>query len=253
MDARDWDKKIEQALNQGTRVDPETRENVWNNIESRLYTGDGKESTSHMKRKRNFIRLAASVAAIVILVAGLNTQPGLALVNRIRELFDPEKNITQDIEGTPEERNVKLNEGKDAEYVIYVDEERYGFVRGEDADRIVPNPPLEERYPEVSMEIRQVNDKKPEALIEEIQAKLQQEFSDVTAPEKVDQPVSGWTFRGLEGGKWDSRLVRVYVIDNRKEGSFVITQRYFLEAEEGHGARFDHMLREFYIVEEQAE
>ena len=253
MDARDWDKKIEQALNQGTRVDPETRENVWNNIESRLYTGDGKESTSHMKRKRNFIRLAASVAAIVILVAGLNTQPGLALVNRIRELFDPEKNITQDIEGTPEERNVKLNEGKDAKYVIYVDEERYGFVRGEDADRIVPNPPLEERYPEVSMEIRQVNDKKPEALIEEIQAKLQHEFDDVTAPEKVDQPVSGWTFRGLEGGKWDSRLVRVYVIDNRKEGSFVITQRYFLEAEEGHGARFDHMLGEFYIVEEQAE
>ncbi len=253
MDNRDWDEKLKQALNEGTKVKPEDKEDVWNNIESQLYASHSKEDIIPMKRKRGFVKLVASMAAAAILVIGLNTQPGLALVNRIKEMFDPEKNITQDIEGSREEQNVQLNEGRDAEYVIYVDEERYEFVKVGDSDRIVPNPPLEERYPEVSMEIRQVSDKNPEALIEEMEALLKEEFADVTVPERVDNPVSGWTVRGLEGNSWDSRLVRVYVISNQSQGSFVITQRYFLEAEEGHGARFDHMLKEFHIVEDEDE
>ncbi|MFA6670472.1 MAG: hypothetical protein WCS98_07535, partial [Bacillota bacterium] len=130
------------------------------------------------------------------------------------------------------------------------DQDRYRFKKGQDAERIVPTPPLSERYPEVSMEISQVNDKSPQALIEEMEVQLREEFSDVTIPERVEQPVSGWTVRGLEGSRWDSPLERIYVISNQKQGSFVITQRYFLEAEEGHGARFDHMLKEFYIVAE---
>lgn len=250
MDTRDLDNKIKKALTEGTGINSREKEDVWRNIEKRLNTNFNPGERYIMKRKSGFIRLAASVAAVIILVLGLQTQPGHALVNRIREMFAPEKNITQDIEGNKEEQDVQLNEGKDADYVIYVDEERYMYVEDLEADRIVPDPPLEERYPEVSMEIKQVRDKKPEALIEDMETLLKEEFSDVTAPERVEIPVSGWMVRGLEGSQWDSRLVKVYVISNQKQGSFVITQRYFLEAEEGHGARFDHMLKEFYIVQE---
>ena len=202
-----------------------------------------------MRRKMNLVKLAASMAVVAVLIIGLNTQPGLALVNRIREMFEPEKNITQDIEGSKEEQDVQLNEGGNAEYVIYIDEERYKMEKGPGADKIVPNPPLPERYPEVSMEIRQVADKSPEELIREVEAQLKESFDDVTTPQQVEEPVNGWTVRGLGGNKWDSPLERVYVTGNRKQGSFIITQRYFLEAEEGHGARFHHMLKEFYVVE----
>jgi hypothetical protein len=249
MSIRDMDKRIMQALDEGTVIKPEDREEVWNSIEKELFEDKKKGDIIRMRKKGGLIKLAASVAAVAILIIGLNTQPGLALVNRIREMFEPEKNITQDIEGSKEEQNVQLNEGKDAEYVIYVDQERYKMVKGTDADRIVPNPPLPDRYPEVSMEIRQVADKDPDALVREMEALLKEKYDDVTEPQPVEDPVKGWTVRGLGGRSWDSPVERVYVISNRKEGSFVITQKYFLEAAEGHGARFYHMLKEFYIVE----
>jgi hypothetical protein len=252
LDNRDFDNMVKEALKRGTAIDPQVKEEIWINIENRLGKVDKGERFEMKKRRNRIISLAASIAAVAVLVLGLQTQPGLALVNRIRDMFVPEKNITQDIEGQTEEQDVQLNEGKDAEYVIYVDQERYVFERGQRSDMIVPNPPLEERYPEVSMEIKQVNDKSPEELIAETEAELKQEFDDVTVPKQVDSPVSGWMVRGLEGSKWDSRLVKVYVISNQKQGSFVITQRYFLEAEEGHGARFDHMLKEFHIIGGQA-
>ncbi|MDD3851968.1 MAG: hypothetical protein PHS13_10290, partial [Firmicutes bacterium] len=238
MDTKNLDEKLKQALTGGTEFEAEAREEVWNNIDRELFEDNIKGDIIRMRKRRGLVKLAASVAAAAVLIIGLNTQPGLALVNRIREMFEPEKNITQDIEGSEEKQNVQLNEGRDAEYVIYVDQDRYEFIKGQDADSIVPNPPLPERYPEVSMEIKQVNAKSPEVLIQEIEAQLREAFSDVTVPERVEQPVSGWTVRGLEGSRWDSPLERVYVLDNQREGSFVITQRYFLEAEEGHGARF---------------
>lgn len=47
----------------------------------------------------------------------------------------------------------------------------------------------------------------------------------------------------------------IYVDEERyefvqgEEGSFIITQRYFLEASEGHGVRFDEMLKQFKILD----
>ena len=38
-------------------------------------------------------------------------------------MFVPEKEIIQSIEGNEEETNVNLQEGKDSEYIIYIDEE----------------------------------------------------------------------------------------------------------------------------------
>ena len=250
MGTRNLDERLEQLFAEGTELEPEVKKEIWNNIEHELFGDDKKGDITGMKRKRSLVRLAASVAAVAVIVIGLNTKPGLALVNRIREMFEPEKNITQDIEGSKEEQNVQLNEGANAEYVIYVDQERYKMIKDADVDRIVPNPPLPEGYPEVSMEIRQVADKGPEGLVREMESLLKEKYDDVTAPQPVEEPVKGWTVRGLGGRSWDSPVERVYVISNGKEGSFVITQRYFLEAAEGHGARFYHMLKEFYIVED---
>ena len=55
-----------------------------------------------------------------------------------------------------EETDVHLNEGTNSEYIIYLDETRYKMINGEDADVITTIDPLPERYPEVTMEIKQV-------------------------------------------------------------------------------------------------
>jgi len=57
----------------------------------------------------------------------------------------------------------------------------------------------------------------------------------------------------VDGSEWDSKVTQVYIISNEKEGSFVIQQKYFLEAAEGHGTRFYHILNEFKIVENKEE
>jgi RNA polymerase sigma factor (sigma-70 family) len=46
------------------------------------------------------------------------------------------------------------------------------------------------------------------------------------------------------------KVVKYYLIDNGQGGTFVIEQHYFVEASEGHGARFDNMLKQFQVTKE---
>lgn len=162
--------------------------------------------------------------------------------------FEPEKKIVNEIEGKPEEQEVILQNRSD--YIIYIDEERYKLVNEEGFDIIVPKIPLEERYPEVSMSILQVVDKTPEQLAAQYSEKLKNTFQTINEIETVTDPVNGFLVSAIDGNEWDSPINKVYIISNGKNGSFVFDLKYFLEAAEGHGARFYYMLEEFEIVEE---
>lgn len=50
----------------------------------------------------------------------------------------------------------------------------------------------------------------------------------------MEEPVNGFLLHGIADGGQD--------------GSFTLTERYFLEAAEGHGARFYSMAEEFMAV-----
>lgn len=167
----------------------------------------------------------------------------------IKDLFAPEKEIIQSIEGQDEETNVHLNEGTNADYVIYLDETRYKMMNSEDSDIITTIEPLPAQYPEVTMEIKQVADETPEDLVSKIETELKKDFPGLRAVETVTEPVEGFWLHGVAGNDSKSKVVTAYVISNGKQGSFVITENYFLEAAEGHGARFHHMLKSFEIVE----
>lgn len=176
------------------------------------------------------------------------TDTGIAIKKEMKDIFSPEKVVKQSIEGMDEEIQMKLNEGNRSEYVMYIDEERYKLTHGENSDLITPLHPAPENYPEVTMEIKQVPNEKPLDLVEKIEAQLHKEFIKLEVAE-VTNPIKGYQLHGAAGNKADSKIVNAYVISNGKEGSFVITQFYFLEAAEGHGARFHHMLKTFEIVE----
>lgn len=166
-----------------------------------------------------------------------------------KDFFEPEKEITQSIEGQNEQIDVSLQEGTNANYIIYLDESRYKIVKGEEVDVITTIDPLPENYPPVSLEIKQIANQKPEDVLRELEATLKQNFPDLRPVETVTEPVEGYLLHGIDGNEPTSIVVHAYVISNGKEGSFILQGNYFLEAAEGHGARFHHMLETFEIVE----
>lgn len=248
----DFDKQAKDELHKRTEQETQgLKGEIWSQIEKELFN---EESTNRgevkkLKKKSRVVPALLTVASALAIVFSLTTDLGMAFMKGIKDIFVPEKEIIQSIEGQDEETDVHLNEGTNSDYIIYVDETRYKMIKGVDADIITTIEPLPERYPEVSMEIRQIADTKPEDLIANIEADLKIEFPDLRAVEKVTEPVDGYWLHGITGNEWDSNVVTAYVISNGKNGSYVITENYFLEAAEGHGARFHHMLTSFEIVE----
>lgn len=244
------DKQIKDELQKRTAQESiGLKDEIWNELEKELFTEE-KGDVRNMKKKSRVISLIAVIAAGLLIALSLQTDTGSALIKGFKDMFAPDKEIIQNIEGQEEETQVHLNEGTNSEYIIYVDETSYKLIRGEDADIITTIDPLPERYPEVSMEIKQVANEKPEDLVKKLEAEFKKDFPELREIETVTEPVEGYLLHGLNGNDWDAKVIHAYVISNGKEGSFVITEKYFLEAAEGHGARFHHMLESFEIVEE---
>lgn len=223
------------------------KDDIWNHIDQELFQTKSRR-VKKMKKKSKVIPIVIAAAGVMILFS-TQTETGSAFIKQIKDMFVPEKEIIQSIEGNEEETHVNLQEGKDSKYIIYIDEERYKLVKGEESDIITTKEPLEEKYPEVSMEIKQFTDIAPQEMVSTLETELASEYTKVTETESVTEPLEGLKLHGIIGSEWDSPVTNVYVIDNLNGGSFVITEKYFLEAAEGHGARFYAMLQEFEIIE----
>lgn len=244
------DKKIRDALLEGTEEVTELKDMIWDNIQKELNLDIKRKRNVKSKKGRisNFIKYG-SVAAVMAIVLGINTQYGQAAVGRIRELFVPNKVVKQQLEGSEEQSNVALKEGS-MKYIIYIDEERYTMEHLEGKDKITAKAKAE-NAPEVFMEIEQVKDKKPEDIAAELEKELKAKYPRVENRGNVNEPIKAtFVYANSGGSKWNTAIVRYYLVDNTKGGTFVIKQQFFLEAEEGHGARLDNMLKDFQIVNE---
>lgn len=247
------DKKIKDAILEGTDEAAELKNMVWSNIQKELNLDDGKVKVlkrRDRRKKRGLLGVIkyGSIAAAVAVVIGVNTQYGQAAVGKIKELFVPNKIVKQEIEGMPSENNMALKESS-MKYIIYIDEQMYTMQNLQGKDKIVPKNKAA-NVPEVFMEIQQIKDKKPEVVAAEVEKELKSKFKTVKSEGAVKEPLSGILLRANSGTKWNDTVVQYYLVDNTKGGTFVIKQQYFMEASEGHGARFYHMLKEFKIVNE---
>ena len=242
------DDRVKKEILDHTEDTPSTlKDDIWNHIDQELFQSKSRRDKK-VKKKSKVIPIVIAAAAGVMILFSTQTESGSAFIKQIKDIFVPEKEIIQSIEGSEEETDVNLQEGKDSEYIIYIDEERYKLVKGEESDVITTKEPLEERYPEVSMEIKQYKDVSPDTMISTLKTELASEYTKVMA-ESVTEPLDGFKLHGISGSEWNSPVTNVYVVDNLNGGSFVITEKYFLEAAEGHGARFYAMLQEFEIIE----
>ena len=207
------------------------------------------------------IRIAIGLSAAAVAIAAFLTMPaGTAMMKEVQTWFAPEKKAEVRVEGQTEQTDQQLHQstpapsdagsaGEEAQYVIYYDRDRYKLVAGEDKDVITTKEPLPDRYPDVYATIEQLPGVAPADAIAQARERLAAAFAEVRATEQVSEPVAGYRVRAIDGQEWNSEIEVVYATDNGKGGSFVLTLRYFLEAAEGHGARFEQMLQQFQVVQ----
>jgi len=252
------DEAMKKSINKHTDSMLQHKEDIWRNIEEELFMTEISRKTTHGQQPKKKKRIGAKLSWIIGVAAAASiigvfttSNTGQAFVEQIKQYFEPKKQVEEHIEGMPEEKEVVLQDTKSG-YVIYIDEERYKLVEEEGRDVIVTQTPLGDQYPEVSMSIEQSQNETPEQAIARIKGELAGQYETVKEPEVVTEPLNATLISAIDGQQWDSPVAKVYVLSNERGGSFIVTAKYFLEASEGHGARFYYMLQQFEIVEEEA-
>ena len=127
------DHELKTALNSYTQSGMDHPEDVRNNVLNRLPQEEPERSQRHSNR----FRFAATAAAVLMFIVFLQTPPGAAAVEIVREqvteiieLLFPPKDITITLEGTPEEvpHTAQGQEPEDVStpgFALYVDSESY--------------------------------------------------------------------------------------------------------------------------------
>lgn len=249
-----FDEDIILAIKQGTDGAAGQKDAVWDDIQRRMEAETMKE-TKRKRRNAVWKGIAAVVLAGAVFTAV--SPSGRAAAGKLIDLFDPHKTIDFELEGQPESGDFELHTGgetatpapgKEAvRYVIYVDESRYYTETVDGADRIVPLD-FPEDYPPTYMEIRQDTERTPDEIAADLAAQLKTDYETVVEPEPVTYPLNAVHLRARNGSEWNSPVVSYFLIDNTVGGTFIVEEHYFLEAEEGHAARFGTMLTQFQIV-----
>lgn len=247
------DQKLKDRLHEESRYPESLKEDLWSRIESQLEASPQQSTSTDNKKRRvsrmRIVKVSTGVAAAVIAVTAFLTLPaGTAFMKSIQDWFAPEKEIEIELEGDKETTQGQAHVDQESRYAIYYDKERYKLVQVDDKDVITTIDPLPEEYPEVSLTIEQSIGKKPEELAEEIAAQLASQYADVREIEQVTEPVNGYKIHAIDGSDRLSPVIDVYIVSNGQQGSFILTSRFFLEAAEGHGARFTQTLKEFQVL-----
>lgn len=210
--------------------------------------------------KKNIIRfVAVAVAFVIAFAAGYAVavsaaeQPvAKAAVRTIASLF-PKRDIDVSIEGETENiphepgGQVPSTEGSNTVpgFVIYYDTERYEMVEEDGVTYIRFN--LDIDLPPCEMEIRHIADISPADAAEAARTEMLQTWPTVSEISPVEKP-EGLHFSVCDGMRADSAWENVYFVSDGQNGSFRIISRYFIEAAEGHGARFAAMLQTFEVI-----
>ncbi|PIC64596.1 hypothetical protein CSV79_05485 [Sporosarcina sp. P13] len=156
----------------------------------------------------------------------------------------PTKEIIHSVEGQDETIKTDLVKGHDSLYSLYIDKERYIFETSEDKDVLRPVVDGPKGYPEVKMEFLMIDDKKTE----EVKEDLKKDSIYAMEEEYVTSPVAAISLHGKEGVTPESEVTTMYLLE-AGAGTLLITETYFLEAQEGHGARFLQMLETLELNE----
>ena len=173
------------------------------------------------------------------------------LIHDINQQFPPEKDIEIEVEGMKEVIHGKLAVNATGEYVYYYDKDRYVQSSHSGIDRIVPIEQPALNVPEVSMEISYTELTEAD-VIKRIKMDLEIDNFHLFEEQTIEEPMHGRVLTALaeKDYKWDTAVHRFYIYPIQNGNTIIFQQKFFTEAFEGHGARFDEIIKTFLPIHE---
>lgn len=149
----------------------------------------------------------------------------------------------------PEERDTAVD------FLIYVNEEQFAIREENGIYSIQSTQPLPEGFPECGMEIFHLPGTSPSQVRQEAEDALRARYPQLSREEPAAVLPGSFYLRASERLEdleetefWRAEQAELWFVGDGREGTFVLTARYFLEAEEGLGARFRDMASSFRVV-----
>ena len=154
-----------------------------------------------------------------------------------------EKTTTVIMEGMEEEIALKLHVSSLYPYALYLDTERYHPKEKDNKDLIQPRAEVK---PEVFMAIWHQENTSATEMLSKLEEQLKEKYPEVHMEGSVETPLPSQHLYAQSGSAWDDTKERYYLIEDQQDGVFVVQQKLFNEAVEGHGSRFNNILSEFF-------
>ncbi len=146
---------------------------------------------------------------------------------------------------------------KTVDFLIYVNEEQFAIREENGLYSIRSTHPLPEDFPECGMDIFHLPEASPSQAKLEAETALRDHYPEMSSEELATALPGSLYLRASErleqdAGEpkfWKAEQAELWFVDDGQGGTFVLTARYFLEAEEGLGTRFRDMVSSFRVVD----
>lgn len=134
------------------------------------------------------------------------------------------------------------------DFLIYVNEEQYAIHEEKGLYSIRSTNPLPEDFPECGLDIFHLSAVSTEEARNTAAEVLADRYETVSLEDESAVLPKIPYLRASAGEDWNSEQAELWFVDDGQEGTFVLTARYFLEAEEGLGTQFRDMVSSFRVV-----
>lgn len=134
------------------------------------------------------------------------------------------------------------------DFLIYVNEEQFSIREENGLYSIRSTNPLPENFPELGLDILHLPGSAPDAARADAEDALKSRYAEVSSEEMAAVLPGSLYLRAGAGTDWDSEQMELWFVSDGQGGTFVLTARCFLEAEEGMGMRFRDMVSSFRVV-----
>ena len=134
------------------------------------------------------------------------------------------------------------------DFLIYVNEDQFSIREENGLYSIRSTSPLPENFPEFGLDILHLSGTAPDTAKADAEAAMNNRYEEMTSEEMAAALPGSLYLRVSAGTDWDSEQAELWFVDDGQGGTFVLTSRYFLEAEEGMGMRFRDMVSSFRVV-----
>lgn len=134
------------------------------------------------------------------------------------------------------------------DFLIYINEEQFNICEENGLYSIRSTRSLPEDFPECGLDILHLSGTAPDEARTDAERAAKEHYGEVSA-EDLSAPLPDALYlRASAGTAWDDEQAELWFVSDGQGGSFVLTARYFLEAEEGLGARFRDMVSSFRVI-----